>query len=148
MFRETPAWRTSAVVALAQQMRESKDYTNLPILADALEENGFDDVAKLSMMRKRIAKVESEKLVAEVYSDETAASVKAIEFAAYQCDVDDYRMMMEAANDYQESDWNYLIEGGRWEGVYLPDDFWQHYKIVTGVTDPLAREGSFFSCSC
>jgi len=33
-----PAWRTSTVVALAKQMYESRDFSTMPILADALQD--------------------------------------------------------------------------------------------------------------
>jgi len=38
-----PAWRTSDAVALAQSMYESRDFTAMPILADALQEAGCDN---------------------------------------------------------------------------------------------------------
>jgi hypothetical protein len=37
------AWRTSAAVALATQMYESREFGNMPILADALEDAGCDN---------------------------------------------------------------------------------------------------------
>ena len=37
-----PSWRTSTVVALAQQMDESRDFAPMPILADALQDAGCD----------------------------------------------------------------------------------------------------------
>jgi hypothetical protein len=37
-----PAWRTSTVVALAGQMYESRDFSTMPILADALQDAGCD----------------------------------------------------------------------------------------------------------
>jgi hypothetical protein len=38
-----PAWRTPTVVALAGQMYESRDFTAMPILADALQDAGCDN---------------------------------------------------------------------------------------------------------
>jgi hypothetical protein len=37
-----PAWRTSNTLGLATAMYESRDFANMPILADALEEAGCD----------------------------------------------------------------------------------------------------------
>jgi len=37
-----PAWRTSTVVALAEQMYDSRDFSAMPILADALQDAGCD----------------------------------------------------------------------------------------------------------
>jgi hypothetical protein len=38
-----PEWRTSTVLALAQQMYESRDFSAMPILADALMDAGCDN---------------------------------------------------------------------------------------------------------
>lgn len=38
-----PQWRESTVVALAQQMYESRDFSAMPILADALQDAGCDN---------------------------------------------------------------------------------------------------------
>ena len=38
-----PAWRTSTVVALARQMYNSRDFSPMPILADALQDAGCDN---------------------------------------------------------------------------------------------------------
>jgi hypothetical protein len=37
-----PSWQTSTVVALAKQMYESRDFSPMPILADALQDAGCD----------------------------------------------------------------------------------------------------------
>ena len=44
-FREVkfdPAWRTDTAVALARQMYDSREFTAMPILADALQDAGCD----------------------------------------------------------------------------------------------------------
>lgn len=46
-----PAWLSSTVVALARQMDESGDFSLVPILADALEDAGCDDVTLLQCCR-------------------------------------------------------------------------------------------------
>jgi hypothetical protein len=38
-----PAWRTSTVVALAQGMYDARDFSPMPILADALQDAGCDN---------------------------------------------------------------------------------------------------------
>ncbi|MCE9560793.1 MAG: hypothetical protein K8U57_01935 [Planctomycetes bacterium] len=38
-----PAWLTSTVVSLAQSMYESRDFSAMPILADALQDAGCDN---------------------------------------------------------------------------------------------------------
>jgi hypothetical protein len=46
-----PSWLTSIVLALAGQMYELRDFSVMPILADALEEAGCDDVDVLGHCR-------------------------------------------------------------------------------------------------
>jgi hypothetical protein len=46
-----PSWRTTTVVALAGQMYEARDFSALPILADALEEAGCDNDDMLTHCR-------------------------------------------------------------------------------------------------
>ena len=37
-----PAWRTDTALSLARQMYESRDFSAMPILADALQDAGCD----------------------------------------------------------------------------------------------------------
>ncbi len=39
----SPEWRTSTAIAIAQQMFESRDFSAMPILADALQDAGCDN---------------------------------------------------------------------------------------------------------
>lgn len=59
----------------------------------------------------------------------------------------DYSSLMKAADDFLNY-CDYLCEGDRWEGVYLSEDFWDYYEIITGRNVPEDDRGSFFSCSC
>ncbi|OWK42154.1 hypothetical protein [Fimbriiglobus ruber] len=48
LFRPVPfltEWRTSTVLALAEQMYESRDFSAMPILADALQDAECNDEA-------------------------------------------------------------------------------------------------------
>jgi hypothetical protein len=47
----SPDWRTSTAVALAQQMYDSRDYSAMPILADALQDAGCDNADVLDHCR-------------------------------------------------------------------------------------------------
>jgi hypothetical protein len=47
----SPAWRTSSAVALAGQIYDSRDFSEMPILADALEEAGCDSEQLLGHCR-------------------------------------------------------------------------------------------------
>ncbi len=46
-----PEWRTSTAVSLASQMYESRDFSTMPILADALQDAGCDDADILGHCR-------------------------------------------------------------------------------------------------
>lgn len=43
---------------------------------------------------------------------------------------------------------DYWSEGGRFEGISLPMEFWHHYEIYTGEKVEDGKKESFFSCSC
>lgn len=47
-----PEWRTTVAVGIAAQMYESREFGNLPVLADALEEAGCDHPAVLAHCRE------------------------------------------------------------------------------------------------
>lgn len=47
----SPEWRTGTAAALARQMYESRDFTAMPILADALQDAGCDDEDVLAHCR-------------------------------------------------------------------------------------------------
>lgn len=62
-----------------------------------------------------------------------------------------YNELMWNAKIWAESksSWgDYWVEGGRFEGVGLPDEFWDHYDRATGTKTPEDKRHSFFSCSC
>ena len=46
-----PEWRTSTVLALAQQMYDSREFSAMPILADALQDAGCDNADILDHCR-------------------------------------------------------------------------------------------------
>ena len=46
-----PNWRTTTAVALAAQMYDSRDFSALPILADALQDAGCDNADILDHCR-------------------------------------------------------------------------------------------------
>ena len=54
-----------------------------------------------------------------------------------------YKELMESANNWIEYG-DYLVQGGKFEGMSVPDDFWDHFYNITGKRG----KGSFFSCSC
>lgn len=82
----------------------------------------------------------------EKYDAKLSASVKWIENFADNNDVEYDQLIDGAARFIRTGD--YLIDGGRWEGNYIPDEFWDHYEIVTGTKVNPANKDNFFSCSC
>jgi hypothetical protein len=46
-----PVWRTDTAIALARNMYESRDFSAMPILADALQDAGCDSAAILDHCR-------------------------------------------------------------------------------------------------
>jgi hypothetical protein len=50
-----PSWRTSTVLALAQGIYDSRDFSLMPILADALQDGGCDNVDVLDHCREEKA---------------------------------------------------------------------------------------------
>jgi hypothetical protein len=157
-------WRTTTVVALCEAMRQSRDYSAAPILADALEEAGYGYWLVLRRLRGQLQMWEAERLVALIYSDKTAAAVKRIEEIAewmgpgvveesgkysemFQMD---YQRLMEAARrwlDDEEATTQWM--GERWHDAF-PErarEFWENYQIITGRKPP-NDTASFFHCSC
>ncbi len=69
-----------------------------------------------------------------------------LEQIARNCDIDPDDMI-EGAENFLESG-AYLSQGERWEGVSVPDEFWNHFETLTGRKVPSRERDSFFSCSC
>ena len=58
-----------------------------------------------------------------------------------------YQELMDAAKNYIDYG-EYFTEGGKFEGVWLPDEFWVHYEKITRKKVDEENKHSFFSCSC
>ncbi len=81
--------------------------------------------------------------VVEVVKKEKFCPSKAyLEFFASNIGVS-YDNLMEHCQDYLENghDWR---GGEGFEGVYVDDEFWDHYRVVTGKSG----SGNFFRCAC
>ncbi len=59
-----------------------------------------------------------------------------------------YDELIRNAEYHLEDSGYYWSQGSRFDGVYLDDEFWDHYQVVTGTVVPEDKRGSFFSCSC
>lgn len=78
--------------------------------------------------------------------DKTVASKEWLAMFAQSLGMD-YEELIDAAKRYATYG-DYLIQGGRFEGVSTPRGFWDHYENATGETVCDDDRGSFFSCSC
>ena len=47
----SPAWRTDTAIALARTMYDARDFSAMPVLADALQEAGCEDTSILGHCR-------------------------------------------------------------------------------------------------
>jgi hypothetical protein len=56
-----------------------------------------------------------------------------------------YDDLMGAAADFQRTG-SYLTDGTKFEGISVPDGFWEAYEFITGTQ--VSNKNSFFSCSC
>ena len=57
-----------------------------------------------------------------------------------------YEVLMASARVKQDDPFHLLVRGEEFEGECVPDEFWDHYAIVTGE-EPKVRD-NFFACSC
>lgn len=58
-----------------------------------------------------------------------------------------YEELIEHARLHQQTG-EYWNEGGKFEGIRTPADFWRNYQQVTGEKLNNPGAGSFFSCAC
>jgi hypothetical protein len=104
------------------------------------------------------------------FADEGAAPVAASDKAASEqwlrdfvktADCPDYETVVAAASGQQvtnhapeyyseaySNDGEYLHFNGRDAHSRIPDEFWTHVEVVTGVKIPQSKRAPFFSCSC
>ncbi len=55
--------------------------------------------------------------------------------------------ILEAADDWVNHG-DYFMQGGKFEGVTLPEEFWGHYESIRGREVDENDKECFFSCSC
>lgn len=151
---------------LCGTIRQTEDYSLLPVLADELDKAGYEDAEMIAALHDpNLGPIEAQRLVALLYSDETAAAVRWIENFANglradpYADVDDdddigepidemcYAWLIEAAALYA-ADGRSTSVGSRVDLSSMGmDEFWARYTIVTGRAAPQYGE-SPFRCAC
>lgn len=55
--------------------------------------------------------------------------------------------MIQAGRNYIRTG-AYYSEGGTFEGESVPEEYWDHFQIITGDAVDEDQKESFFSCSC
>lgn len=158
-----PEWRSGNVVGMCMSIRETQDYSALPILADALQDADCDDESLLDLLRgERGSELASQRLVALIMSQETADAVAWMhDFAEKELgtsvdddggtQVMDYAVLMGAASRHLSDDYYFLTQWGTdsWRDVMYArtEAFWEHYQLITGkiVTN---KDDNFIRCSC
>ena len=157
-------WRTPTVVDLCQAMRAAQDYSALPILADALQDAGYDDPGALEQLRSPQDLWKAEKAVALLMSEETAAAVRWVERFATELGEGGYpgslpaltyESLMEAAREYAggENDSPFGDGSMHWSNEVSgrEQEFWANYEKVTGTKIDFEIPGdgtAFFACYC
>ena len=82
----------------------------------------------------------------KIVEDMEAKAIKRIHDIADLAGLE-YEEIMQGAKDFLDYG-DYLCDGGRWEGFYIPEDFWDCYMLVTGITVPEHKRVNFFTCAC
>lgn len=153
-----PQWRTTTVRALCRRMLDTRQFDVMPILADALEEAGYDDSELLALCRSAEVKpVAAERAVNLVYSDETAAAVRWLETFAYDIRYGSgfytYEYIVQAGHEAIRD--GYYCWGTDEGADFFRDsdenrrEFFRNWSLVTGVDVPEeTQEGIGFSCAC
>lgn len=144
------AWRTDRVRALCRSFRTGGTAV-LPILADALEDEGYPDAPVLARLRAapRVSWAESHRLVSLVESDESAAAVRWVEWFAGEM-AQTFERLMDAADTF-DRDAEYTYDNSERYKDVAPDlwpVFWGHYRTVTGAEPGRDADAVPFTCSC
>jgi hypothetical protein len=152
-------WRTATVVGLCEGMREAQDFSAAPILADALEDADYPDAEMLKKLRGALQPWEAERLVALVYSDESAAAVAWMDAFAGELGEGGYpgglpamtyARLIEAAREFAATGSDGLGGGSmNWSNEICDreSEFWASYRLVTGAPPP-GDTGWFLACTC
>ena len=169
-----PEWRTSTVVNLCRAIRESGDYSALPILADALQDADCDDTSLLTDLRSPLPLWQQERQVALIMSAETAAAVRWLEQFVRDINYDDndeYDVITDEPINFRPSDtdphtYEYIIEQGDvgdGDRMYFGTDagadyfrasednvreFFHNWSLATGRQTPDDVTSVRFSCAC
>lgn len=163
MIPNIEQYRTTTVLLVCKNIREEQNYGATPILADALQDADFADESILTALRASDAPLTTLwKLVAQIYTDESAAAVKWMEeFVGqlkenpwapdeYDGDLDmTYDKLLNTAKEYIDTGDVLTQYGMSWQRTLdgNEEEFWENYELLTG-TKVEDHSGHFFSCTC
>lgn len=149
-------WRTSTVIGICRRIRETGDYSALPILADALQDAGCDDAEVLGQLRSELSPTAAQRLVCLILGGEPAAAVRWLEDIATKFlrdypneDPCSYEELVAAADQCVTTGDSYHLPSGDYSIAYderLAKQFWDHYETVTGTTVDGSRRVVFRCC--
>ena len=161
-----PKWRTQNVLSICKEMKETRKYDALPILADALEEAGYEDKEVLEECRTQsnlsyqLQEFAHERLICLFTDDEKATAVRWIEKFAHRMG-QSYERLMLAADTWMDGEKDLEERGEGWNDSWTRDDtesykgigieewkvFWTHYEKIV-EEEVKNKEATFFTCSC
>ncbi len=148
----TDEHRTSTVLGICHQMRATRDYVAMPILADALQDAGYDENDVLTLLREPARRdyydIFKARLVCLILGGDHAVAVDWIDDFASELD-QTYNRLITAANEwveqgeytYDNSETYKNVDYDKWP------TFWDHYEKVMGLK-PSSPGDTFFTCSC
>ena len=158
-------WLTSTVASLCNEMRESGDYSLLPLVGDALLDADCSDEELVAACHNREqSDVMRQRVVCLVLGGEYAAAVRWLENAVseigYDYDEDDepYRRVnyetLVAAGREAIADGGYCFGTTSGSEFFYSDsnkhEFFRSLAIVTGTVPPTieTQDSIYFRCAC
>jgi hypothetical protein len=168
--RVDPQWRSTDVVALCSAMREQRDFSATPILADALQDAGCDNESMLAVLRNPDSpQMELEIAVAAAYSEESRqaviwldnaiANLREEQFSQEEGDQQHEQLtyanvvqcaintaISEHKGEWQE-DWITQYGGQNWSAWGSDNKEELHQQVAIAHGTPLGTK-NIFSCSC
>lgn len=114
-----------------RSLRHVWEHPAFPSVVPVAQTSEEADPEKVLKLRSLLGDPEA---TAELYIDDLAVSLDLSK-----------EELMDHAKSYIEHG-NYLTDGGKYEGMHIPEEFWDHYEELTKTK--VSSRGSFLSCSC
>lgn len=141
-------YRTSTVIALCETMRADNDYSAMPILADALEDAGYQNGSFLAASRDPALNFfEAQRAVALILDPFQAPAAASSADAMCEELCLSYAQLMEATKKYIETEEELRVGHGFWPTDQQVAGFWGAWEVLTGGKWP-NHDDDFFYCSC